>query len=182
MFESGWGFQEIMLIGIMALVVVGPERLPGLARKAGFWFGKLKRFVSSVKEDIEHEVSADELKRVLKEQIDASGIHEIIEETKDTFNDVKQEYLVNAMGDDELEQSEDNDKDSKKDKEKNNKSAKKKTDAKESDSLAQAESTESTESKESKESTESIVASDSLVQSESVADNSNQTETPSNPK
>ncbi len=97
MFESGWGLQEIILIAIIALVVVGPERLPDLARKAGLWFGKLRRFVSGVKADIEKEVAADELKKVVQDQIDASGVHEIIEETKETMHDAKQEYMLNAI-------------------------------------------------------------------------------------
>ena len=44
------GFTEMMLIGIVALVVIGPERLPGVARTAGKYVGRLKRFMTSVKE------------------------------------------------------------------------------------------------------------------------------------
>ena len=61
------GFFEIILIGIIALIVIGPERLPGLARTAGMWVGRARRMVSNVKKDIEKEIEADELKRKLKE-------------------------------------------------------------------------------------------------------------------
>lgn len=62
------GFWELVLIGVVALLVVGPERLPGLARQAGEWIGKAKRFVSNVQADIEREFEADELKRMLNDQ------------------------------------------------------------------------------------------------------------------
>ncbi|MGH8501704.1 MAG: Sec-independent protein translocase protein TatB [Gammaproteobacteria bacterium] len=62
------GFWELVLIGVVALLVVGPERLPGLARQAGTWLGKAKRFASNVRADIEREFEADELKRMLNEQ------------------------------------------------------------------------------------------------------------------
>jgi len=88
------GFQELMLIMVVALLVIGPERMPGVARKAGLWFGKARRFIGSVKEDIDREFASDELKRVIQEQKDSLGIHEIIEETKDVMAEAKQEYLV----------------------------------------------------------------------------------------
>ncbi|MBA2410809.1 MAG: twin-arginine translocase subunit TatB [Gammaproteobacteria bacterium] len=62
------GFWELVLIGVVALLVVGPERLPALARQAGEWVGKAKRFVSNVQADIEREFEADELKRMLNDQ------------------------------------------------------------------------------------------------------------------
>jgi len=90
------GFTEIMVVMLVARLVIGPERLPGLARKAGLLMGKAKRFISSVKADIDRELAAEELKRIIKEHKDASGIHEIIEETKGTLNEAKQEYLVKS--------------------------------------------------------------------------------------
>ncbi|MCP4877056.1 MAG: twin-arginine translocase subunit TatB [Gammaproteobacteria bacterium] len=62
------GFTELMLIGIVALVVIGPERLPGVARTAGKYFGRLKRFMTSVKADVEQELRADELRQILADQ------------------------------------------------------------------------------------------------------------------
>ena len=91
---------------IVALLVVGPERLPGLARKAGLWLGKAKRFMSSVKEDIDRELAAEELKRIIEEQKKSTGLHEIIEETKDTIDEARDEYLLKSVDDTkkELEQ------------------------------------------------------------------------------
>ena len=62
------GFTEMMLIGIVALIVIGPERLPGVARTAGKYIGRLKRFVTSVRADVEQELRADELRQILAEQ------------------------------------------------------------------------------------------------------------------
>ena len=62
------GFTELMLIGIVALVVIGPERLPGVARTAGKYVGRLKRFMTTVKADVEQELRADELRQILSDQ------------------------------------------------------------------------------------------------------------------
>lgn len=83
------GFWELAVIMIVALLVIGPERLPGLARKAGYWLGRGRRFVQNVKADIDREIAADELRRVLKEQSESSGIHEIVEQTKDTVEQTR---------------------------------------------------------------------------------------------
>jgi len=62
------GFTELALIGIVALVVIGPERLPGVARTAGKYFGRLKRFMTTIKADVEQELRADELRSILADQ------------------------------------------------------------------------------------------------------------------
>ena len=62
------GFTEMMLIGIVALVVIGPERLPSVARTAGKYLGRLKRFMTTVKADVEQELRADELREILNKQ------------------------------------------------------------------------------------------------------------------
>ena len=62
------GFIEILLIGIVALVVIGPERLPAVAKKAGYYIGRIQRFVTNVRSDVEREFRTDELQRMLSEQ------------------------------------------------------------------------------------------------------------------
>lgn len=62
------GFTEMLLIGVVALVVIGPEKLPGVARTAGKYFSRLKRFMSNVKADVESELRADELREILAKQ------------------------------------------------------------------------------------------------------------------
>ena len=58
------GFTELIVIGVVALIVIGPERLPRVARTAGHLYGRMQRYVSSVKSDISHEMQLDEMRRV----------------------------------------------------------------------------------------------------------------------
>ncbi|VXB21036.1 Sec-independent protein translocase protein TatB [Pseudomonas sp. 8AS] len=64
------GFSELLLVGLVALIVFGPERLPAAARTAGLWIGRLKRSFSAIKAEVEREIGADEVRRQLhNEQI-----------------------------------------------------------------------------------------------------------------
>ena len=87
---------------VVALLVVGPERLPGLARQVGLWLGKAKRFISSVRSDIEREIRAEELKSMLNQQ--QSEIQELKGMLAETHSKVKSEVnqaedLVKAVED-----------------------------------------------------------------------------------
>ena len=86
------GFWELVLIGVVALVVVGPERLPRLAYSAGKWLGKGRSMINSVKQEIDKEIKAEELKRILEEQKKSlNPIEEIVEETTGTLNELNRE-------------------------------------------------------------------------------------------
>ena len=96
------GFFELMLIGIVLLLVVGPERLPKVARTAGLWMGKARSMVASVKADIDRELAVDELKKALQKQAQLPGLHDIVEETQsavDELEKVKSDYQVKAIPD-----------------------------------------------------------------------------------
>ena len=58
------GFSELIVIAIVALVVIGPERLPKVARTAGLLLGRLQRYVNDVKSDISREMQLEELKKI----------------------------------------------------------------------------------------------------------------------
>jgi sec-independent protein translocase protein TatB len=58
------GFTELMVIGVVALIVIGPERLPGVARTVGHLAGRLQRYVADVKADISREMEFDELRKM----------------------------------------------------------------------------------------------------------------------
>lgn len=83
------GFTELLLIGVVALLVIGPERLPKVARTAGLWVGKGRRFLSSVKAEVEQELRTEELKRVLAEQAKSNPVHDIIDDIGKTTGDIK---------------------------------------------------------------------------------------------
>ncbi|MEE1868762.1 MULTISPECIES: Sec-independent protein translocase protein TatB [Pseudomonas] len=61
----GISFSELLLVGLVALLVLGPERLPGAARTAGLWIGRLKRSFNSIKQEVEREIGADDIRRQL---------------------------------------------------------------------------------------------------------------------
>ena len=93
------GFQEIVLIGVIALIVIGPERLPSVARSIGLWVGKMQRFVAGVKSDIASELQTDELRSMLNSQEDQirelkdmvkearTGLERTANETKASVNE-----------------------------------------------------------------------------------------------
>lgn len=82
------GFWELMLIGLVALVVVGPERLPKLAYTAGKWLGKGRRMLQAVKSEIDKEIKAEELKQILeKQKKQLNPLTDVIEETDSTLRE-----------------------------------------------------------------------------------------------
>ncbi len=96
------GFAEIVLVMVIALLVVGPERLPKLARTAGLWLGKARAFVQSVREDVERELAAEELKRVMHETgrigEELGQVREIIEETDSELRQATAAPAAGAAG------------------------------------------------------------------------------------
>jgi sec-independent protein translocase protein TatB len=66
------GFSELMVIGIVALIVIGPERLPKVARTLGHLLGRAQRYVHDVKSDINREIQLDELKKLQSQVTDSA--------------------------------------------------------------------------------------------------------------
>ena len=96
MFDAG--FLEVLVIGVIALLVVGPERLPGVASKIGSLIGKARRFVDTTKADIEREINASEMRELLqsqKKEIDElrsfmdDTKHDIHTQASEVQNDIK---------------------------------------------------------------------------------------------
>lgn len=93
-------FSELMLIGVIALIVIGPERLPKVARTIGHLVGRAQRYVSDVKSDIQREVNLDEL-NTLKNQMDdaAKSVKSSMNEATDDLRkplDEAQQALTDA--------------------------------------------------------------------------------------
>ncbi|WP_353572173.1 Sec-independent protein translocase protein TatB [Candidatus Albibeggiatoa sp. nov. BB20] len=86
------GFWELALILVVALVVIGPEKLPGAARSIGLWIGRAKRIVNSVKNDIDKELRLQELQEQMKLD-ERNSLHQFMEETKATVDEVKQPFI-----------------------------------------------------------------------------------------
>jgi sec-independent protein translocase protein TatB len=73
------GFSEIVVIAVVALIVIGPERLPKVARTLGHLFGRMQRYVNDVKADISREMELDELRKLQATVQDAAhAIHQTV--------------------------------------------------------------------------------------------------------
>jgi sec-independent protein translocase protein TatB len=69
------GFSELVVIGIVALVVLGPERLPSVARTVGHLLGRMQRYVNQVKSDLNRELELEELRKLQSQVI--TSAHEL---------------------------------------------------------------------------------------------------------
>ena len=87
------GFTEMIIIAVVALVVLGPERLPKVARQAGQWMGKLRRYVDDVKSDINRQMELDELRKLQTEVKEAassleSSVRSVVSDTQSQFDSI----------------------------------------------------------------------------------------------
>ncbi len=115
------GFSEVVIIAIIALVILGPARLPKVARTLGFWVGKARRMVADVKTDIDREMRESELAdlRKLGDEIsdvknefqsaagkvaDDSGVESVVESIKKSADDI-QSSVSDVTAADEIQSS-----------------------------------------------------------------------------
>lgn len=98
------GFIELVLIGVVGLVVIGPERLPGVASKLGRWVGRTRHFIGNVKRDIDREIRQENIRQALDRDAGLDEIKNIINDTKytieDEVNEAKRDFAVKARDDD----------------------------------------------------------------------------------
>lgn len=94
------GFWELTMIAVIALLVIGPDKLPGVARTAGKWVGRARRFVGDVKTDIDRELKQDEIRKALAEDAGLDEIKQIMNADNFTIDeDDTPNYQVSAMDD-----------------------------------------------------------------------------------
>lgn len=80
------GFWELVVIGVVTLLVVGPDEFPTVVRKIGGWVNDVRRFVSSVKSDFDREINkAEEVKQRIAKEAELAELHKVIDETKTTI-------------------------------------------------------------------------------------------------
>ena len=84
------GFSEIVLIGVVSLVVLGPEKMPGAVRTAALMIGRLKRSFNALKTEIEKEIGADEIRRQLRNEEIMERFKETQTALNNTINSVKE--------------------------------------------------------------------------------------------
>ena len=88
-----FGFWEIAIIGVITLILVGPEKMPSLASKAGLYFGKLNRFFNKVKSDINEEIRMDEIKEQMSMDEEKIIISEVTEDIQSSVDSLKEENI-----------------------------------------------------------------------------------------
>jgi sec-independent protein translocase protein TatB len=83
------GFFELVLISVVSLLVLGPEKLPGAIRTITLWIGRLRRSFNTIKQDIEREVGADEIRRQLRNEEIMERFRKTQSTVKSTISDVQ---------------------------------------------------------------------------------------------
>jgi len=88
------GFQELLLIGVVSLLIMGPERLPGAIRTSSLWIARLRNSFREIKADIEREIGADEIKQQLHNDNIMASLEraggDLVEGAKDLQSDIQQ--------------------------------------------------------------------------------------------
>lgn len=82
------GFWELCLVGLVSLVVLGPERLPKAARITGFWLGKARNMMASVKAEIHEELQAEEMRQMLRDQAALEELDKVREDGREALKEV----------------------------------------------------------------------------------------------
>ncbi len=93
------GFWELTMIAVIALLVIGPDKLPGVARTAGKWVGRARRFVGDVKTDIDRELKQEELKKAIADDVGLDEIKEIMntDDFRIDAEELEPNYQVKAI-------------------------------------------------------------------------------------
>ncbi len=94
MFEVG--FSELVMVALVSLLVIGPERLPKVARLAGFWIGKARNIAATFKEEIKHELHTEELRQIFNEQAKLHEFHAAVNETNEAINAIQTETALST--------------------------------------------------------------------------------------
>jgi sec-independent protein translocase protein TatB len=88
------GFSELLVIGVVALVVLGPERLPKVTRMAGHMLNRMRRYVNEVKAEIDREVALSDLKKLQSEVMDSA--RELEQDLRAGVRQMEQRFLRDA--------------------------------------------------------------------------------------
>jgi sec-independent protein translocase protein TatB len=82
------GFSELVMVGLVALLVIGPERLPKVARIAGFWLGKTRSMITSVKAEIKQELHVEEMRQLVQQQLIADELQKTVNGSEAAIMDI----------------------------------------------------------------------------------------------
>lgn len=88
------GFTELLLVAVIALVVLGPERLPQAIRTTAYWVGKVRRSFQSAKEELEREIDADGIRQQLHNEAVMKELNKTREQFQNQINDLKKSVSI----------------------------------------------------------------------------------------
>lgn len=97
------GFSELLMVGLVALLVLGPEKLPKAARLAGFWVGKARTVLATAKAEIKQELHAEEMRQLIQQQSIAGELQKVVQDTQSALDDIN----FNAQAATEINQDDD---------------------------------------------------------------------------
>ncbi|MEQ1529758.1 MAG: Sec-independent protein translocase protein TatB [Methylococcales bacterium] len=83
------GFSELVMVGLVSLLVIGPERLPKVARIAGYWLGKSRQMVAVVKAEIKQELHEEEIRQALKHHAGLNELESLMDEASEAAESIK---------------------------------------------------------------------------------------------
>jgi len=96
------GFPELLIVSIVALLVIGPDKLPETVRSIALWVGRIRRSLANIKMELENEIGADEIRRQLRNEAIMDKLNEtkdqlkgIAKETDGTLSDIKRSATLN---------------------------------------------------------------------------------------
>jgi len=84
------GFSELLMTTLVALIVIGPQKLPKAARMAGLWVGRINRTVSSIKSEISQELHAEEMRQLMQENSIAQDVQQLVDQTNQAVLEAEQ--------------------------------------------------------------------------------------------
>lgn len=82
------GFSELLMVGLVALLVLGPEKLPKAARLAGLWVGKARTVLATAKAEIKQELHAEEMRQLMQQQSITGELEKAVQETQSALDDI----------------------------------------------------------------------------------------------
>mgnify|MGYP001289333811 CR=1 FL=1 len=89
MFEVG--FSELLMTGLVALIVIGPEKLPKAARVAGLWWGRVQRSLTLIKSEISQELHAEEMRQLMQQNSIGQDMQRMVEDVKTSIAEIEQD-------------------------------------------------------------------------------------------
>lgn len=99
------GFSELLMVGLVALLVIGPEKLPKAARIAGFWLGKTRSTIASVKAEIKQEFHAEEMRQLAQQQLLSDELRQAVNDSEAAIMDIN--AAVEALAETKIDHHDD---------------------------------------------------------------------------